>query len=246
MHREILFDDGKHRWTVIGRDPSKKQSIIDTNEYLITDSGEGFLLDPGGAEIFPSVVAQISQELDIQKIVGFLCSHQDPDVMSSLPLWMATSPKARLYVSWLWTGFMSHFGKEYADRFTSIPDGGMTIQVGHQELRLVPAHFCHSSGNFHLYDPKAKCLFSGDVGAALIPPDYPFFVEDFKKHVEFMEAFHIRWMPSNEAKNNWVRRVRKLDVQMLCPQHGAIFRGKAVHDFLDWFEDLEVGVTRCD
>jgi len=27
---------------------------------------------------------------------------------------------------------------------------------------------------------------------------------------------------------------------MLCPQHGAIFRGEQVGEFLDWFERLEV------
>ena len=51
-----------------------------------------------------------------------------------------------------------------------------------------------------------------------------------------------RWMPSNEAKNDWVKRVRKLDIEMMCPQHGRIFKGDNVKRFLDWFEALEVGL----
>jgi flavorubredoxin len=50
-------------------------------------------------------------------------------------------------------------------------------------------------------------------------------------------------MPSNSAKNDWVRRVRKLDIAMLAPQHGAIYKGDNIARFLDWFEALEVGIA---
>lgn len=244
MVHKVLFDDGNHQWHVLGRDPSKPDSVIDTNEYLIINSGKGLLLDPGGTEIFPTILSEVSKLIDIKDIESYLCSHQDPDIMSALPLWMSLTPDAHIYVSWLWEKFIAHFGSGYVGQFKDIPDEGMSIHLGNQELFFVPAHFCHSSGNFNLYDPKAKILFSGDLGAALLPDEYPFFVEDFEEHIKYMEGFHRRWMPSNEAKNRWVRRVRKLDVEMLCPQHGAIFKGEMVEQFLNWLEALEVGKTK--
>ena len=69
----------------------------------------------------------------------------------------------------------------------------------------------------------------------------PLFVEDFDAHVEKMELFHRRWMPSNRAKQGWIDRVRRLDIEMMAPQHGRIFKGDDVQRFLDWFEALEVG-----
>lgn len=244
MQRKVLFDDGDHQWIFLGRDPSKPDSVIDTNEYLIVNGAKAMMLDPGGSEIFPTVLSEVSKAIDVKKIEAFLCSHQDPDIMSSLPLWMALNPNASIYVSWLWGKFIAHFGSSYVDRFQEIPDEGRAIHLGDQELVLVPAHYCHSSGNFNLYDPRAKILFSGDLGSALVPHNYPTFVEDFDSHIQFMEAFHTRWMPSNEAKNRWIRRVRKLDVKMLCPQHGAIFKDDQVVQFLNWLESLEVGKTR--
>lgn len=244
MQHKILFDDGKHQWSVFGRDPNKPESVIDTNEYLIVNSGKGMLLDPGGSEIFPVVLSEISKVIDIKNIESYLCSHQDPDIMSSLPLWMSLSPDAKIYVSWLWESFIAHFGSDFVSNFKEIPDEGMTVHLGDQELQFVPAHYCHSSGNFNLYDPKARLLFSGDLGAALLPDGYPLFVEDFDEHIHFMEGFHRRWMPSNEAKNRWVRRVRKLKIDMLCPQHGAILKGDMVEKFLNWLESLEVGKTK--
>jgi flavorubredoxin len=37
--------------------------------------------------------------------------------------------------------------------------------------------------------------------------------------------------------------VRQLDVQMIVPQHGAPFQGKAIiEEFLQWVEQLECGI----
>lgn len=241
MKHVKLYDDGILSWHVFGRDPSKPGKIIDTNEYVIISGNDAMLLDPGGAEVFPSVLTSVSNILQVDQIKQYLCSHQDPDIMSSLPLWMGLTPKAKIFVSWLWEGFVAHFGHDHVENFVTIPDDGMKITLGDSTLHLVPAHYCHSSGNFHLFDEKSGILFSGDVGSALLPADADIFVADFDQHIQFMEGFHRRWMPSNEAKNNWVRHVRRLNPKMLCPQHGAIFTGEDVIKFLDWFEDLEVG-----
>jgi flavorubredoxin len=71
--------------------------------------------------------------------------------------------------------------------------------------------------------------------------DSPMFVDDFESHIPKMKLFHQRWMPSNAAKNDWINRVRKLDIEMMLPQHGRIFSGENVTKFLDWFEQLQVG-----
>ena len=74
-------------------------------------------------------------------------------------------------------------------------------------------------------------------------PEAPLFVDSFDEHIPKMKMFHQRWMPSNRAKNDWIERVRELDIEYMAPQHGRIFKGNDVGRFLDWFEDLEVGVA---
>lgn len=239
-----IYEADGHAWIVFGRDPEKKESVIDTNEYLIVSDGEAILLDPGGTEIFPAALSAISERIEVDRIRHFFASHQDPDVLSSLPLWMGLCPDATIHLPRIWSSFMAHFGYEYVPNFNLIAEEGGHLALGPRGrlLQFLPAHYCHSSANFSVYDPQAKILFSGDLGAALLPPEAEtFFVEDFEAHTRYMEGFHRRWMPSNEAKNAWVRQVRALDVQMICPQHGAIFRGADVQRFLDWLERLEVG-----
>ena len=88
-------------------------------------------------------------------------------------------------------------------------------------------------------------MFSGDVGAALLPADdSSLFVEDFDRHIKFAEGFHRRWMGSREARDAWCDRVSGLEIDMLCPQHGAIYRGPDVRRFIDWFAALPIGVLR--
>lgn len=94
-----------------------------------------------------------------------------------------------------------------------------------------------------MFDSQTGILMSGDIGAAMDVDDAPMFVDDFESHIPRMKLFHQRWMPSNEAKRDWVERVRKLNVKMICPQHGRIFKGDNVERFLDWFDALEVGLT---
>lgn len=235
-----IFSNKKRRWIYLGRDPDCPNTLIDSNQFIIFDGNKALLPDPGGLEIFPSVIAAISRETSVDNIESIFASHQDPDIISSLSMWYSINPHVEVYSSWVWGKFIPHFGN--AKEINEIPDEGMTLRLGSSEdLKLIPAHYCHASGNFSLYDPVAKILFSGDIGAAILPPGTSIFVENFERHIRNMEVFHKRWMPSNRAKNAWVQKVRELDIEIMCPQHGSLFRKNDVSKFLDWFEQLNVG-----
>lgn len=238
-----IFALGKHCWYAIARDPERPSFIIDTNEYLITDGEQALLTDPGGMEIFPAVFAAIGEVIDPSCIGSIFASHQDPDVISSLALWLAFNPQITCHVSGLWKTFIPHFGGNELS-LLAIPDQGNEIKLGELSLSTIPAHYLHSSGNLHLYDPAAKILFSGDIGAALLPADQgDLFVRDFAAHVRFAEGFHRRWMGSNSAKRDWCERAAKMDIDMLCPQHGAIYQGEDVMRFINWLDELPVGIV---
>lgn len=155
-----IYEDGDHKWLAMVRDDTRPGFLIDTNEYLVTSDGDAILLDPGGSEVFPAVFSAVSTGFDPRRIQKIFASHQDPDVISSLSMWLEFNPGIKCYLSWLWQSFVPHFAGQ-ADTFVTIPDGGMDIVVGSVRLQAIPAHYLHSSGNLHLYDPKAKILFPG-------------------------------------------------------------------------------------
>ncbi len=237
---KVLYSSQSHRWLVFGRDPDKPEKIVDTNQYMVVADDQALLMDPGGIELFSAMLASVVREVPVENIRHLFASHQDPDIISSLGLWDKALPDAKLHSPWLWEGFIRHFGMEQIE-FCPIEDRGGHLNLGKVNLEFIPAHYLHSSGNFNVYDAQAKILMSGDIGAALEPMGAPMEVEDFASHIPKMELFHRRWMPSNRAKADWIRRVRELDIELLCPQHGRVFRGENVAKFLDWFEALEVG-----
>jgi flavorubredoxin len=237
----IIYQSGQHQWIAVARDPDRPNYLIDTNEYLITDGATALLTDPGGSEIFSMVFAAICEAFDPADIDVLFASHQDPDIISSLSLWLDFNPELKCYLSLLWTTFVPHFGGS-DETLVGIPDEGSAIAVGKLKLQAVPAHYLHSCGNFHLYDETARLLFSGDIGAAMLPEELNgLFVKDFDRHIRYAEGFHRRFMGSPEAKRLWCERAAGMNIDMLCPQHGAIYQGADVERFINWFSELQVG-----
>lgn len=234
--------DGAHQWFMYGRDENKSQAIIDTNQYIVRTSNRCLIMEPGGIELFAPMLAAVLHHAPVEQVTDLFASHQDPDVISSLGLWDQALPNAKLHAPAIWEGFLKHFGCETIE-YVAIPDSGGVIRLDNLELKIIPAHYLHSSANFQVYDPVAKILMSGDIGVALESPGAPAFVDNFDAHVEKMRYFHQRWMPSNQAKRNWIERVRDLDIDIIAPQHGRMFKGDDVRKFLDWFEGLQVGIA---
>ncbi len=243
-----IYESENHKFFFLGWEEKEEGGVVQTNQYFVIDENEGTLLDPGGVHVFPRVLANVSEILDIAKIKHIFFSHQDPDVSSGVSLWLSAAQNAKVHISGLWTRFLPHFGVYDLSRIEPIPDKGGEIRLpSGKSFILIPAHFLHSPGQFNLYDPVSKILFSGDIGAAVFPEGkrYPF-VEDFEEHKKFMEGFHKRYMASGQFCKKWVETVRKYDVQIIAPQHGAIFRGENVKKFLDWLYNLKCGSDFID
>ncbi len=235
---DILFENEGHR--CIFFEDFTEGEMVSANQHLIIHNGRGMLLDPGGHKVYSKIFSAMPEYLPPSALDYLFLSHQDPDIVASVNGWLMIT-EADAYMSAIWRRFVAHFGVDGSvmDRMKTIPDEGMRLDLNGCELQLIPAHFLHSAGNFHVYDPISKTLYSGDLGAALV--DYRF-VEDFDAHAEQMIGFHNRYMASATACCLWADMVRNLDIEIIAPQHGAIFRGKEMCDrFIDWVAALEPG-----
>ena len=238
----ILFQNDDHQNLLLEESNAGSQAV-QANQHLIIHGREAMILDPGGHKAYRSVLSQTFKALRGGGHLRYVfLSHQDPDIVAAINGWLMTT-EAEAWVSAMWTRFVPHFGidKLVIDRLKGIPDGGMRLPLGDSELVILPAHYLHSSGNFQVYDPISRVLYTGDLGASIGQPTLD--VDDFDAHIPYMEAFHRRYMPSTAALRSWIAMVRTLDVQTVAPQHGAMLRGpELVGRFLDWLESLEVGV----
>lgn len=240
-----LFDTGNHK-NVLLEDFSGGLAV-QANQHLIIHGANAMLLDPGGHKVYNRVLSETLSLLGPHAKLRYLfLSHQDPDIVAAVNGWLMTTD-AEAYASKLWIRFIPHFGLDrlVESRLLPIPDEGTTLKLGAHEMKVVPAHFLHSAGNFHLYDPVSKILYSGDLGAS-IGLDYRE-VTDFDAHEAYMLGFHRRYMASGRALKAWAKLARQLDIDIIAPQHGALFKGKAmVERFISWCESLECGVDLVD
>ncbi len=236
----VLFDDGTHK-NVLLQDFSSGLAV-QANAHMIVHGKEGMILDPGGHKVYSKVLAESSSVLGGATLTTLFLSHQDPDIVAATNGWLMTTD-ADAYCSALWARFVPHFGLDrlVADRLKSIPDEGCWLPLDGVEVAVVPAHFLHSCGNFQIYDPISKILYTGDLGAS-VGCAYRA-VEDFDDHLQFMAGFHRRYMGSNSAMRAWADMAATLDIDIIAPQHGALFSGKEmVRRFIDWARTVECGI----
>jgi flavorubredoxin len=250
MRREpiVLFDNGTHRCLMFD-DLVAGDDGLQSNQFLIIDGAEQLLIDPGGDLTYMPLSLELSKHIEVRELTYIFASHQDPDIIASLDKWLLHT-RARVICSRLWARFLPHLTANYlaishgistGERIVALPDRGQSIALGGCQLKAVPAHFLHSVGNFQLYDPVSRILFSGDMGASLLDDASP--VQDFAAHLPAMAGFHRRYMASNKACRLWAQMVRRMDLAMIVPQHGRPFVGaQKVGAFLDWIEQLECGI----
>lgn len=249
-----LFNDGNHR--CLAFENLVSGDGIQANQFLVIHDRHTALIDPGGDLTYTPLFMEVIKHVTIKELDYVIASHQDPDIIASLDKWM-TYTNCQIACSELWARFLPHLIPKHLEqvsnrnlgkgRYISIPDKGSDLPFGDTVIKAIPAHFLHSVGNFHFYDPISKILFSGDLGASLTDKNLDQPVADFDAHIPAMDSFHRRYMASNKACRLWANMARQLDIEMIVPQHGCSFKGKEmVNQFIDWVENLECGLDLMD
>ncbi len=242
-----LFNNSKHKCLCF--DDLVAGDGVQSNQFLIVDNDEYAIIDPGGDLTYTPLSMALAQHIPVQNLTYVLASHQDPDIIAAIDKWLLHT-RCKVVCSRLWERFLPHLtasslkmfqGINTFERIIGVPDRGMELKLGQSRLKCLPAHFLHSVGNLHFYDPVSKILFSGDMGASIVDDAEP--VKDFQAHIPHMEGFHRRYMASNKACRLWANMARKLDIEMIVPQHGRSFVGREmIALFFNWISELECGL----
>lgn len=239
-----LYNQNGHK-VIVFNDMVRGEDGVQANQMLIMRGRDSMLLDPGGALLYTPLSMAVARYVPLKQLTYIFASHQDPDVIGSVDRWLVYTG-AKVVCSKWWGRFVPHSVPHYLDvgddRYVLLGDEGADLPFADSILACLPAHFLHSVGNFNVFDPVSKILFSGDVGASLYEGNDYKPVEDFTEHLKIMAGFHRRFMASNRACRIWVQMVRELNVEMIVPQHGLPFVGKEmINQFLGWLEGLECG-----
>jgi len=208
--------------------------------YFIENGDESILIDPGSMLEFESVVKKVSEISDITKIKYIILHHQDPDLCAAVPEIEKLIGRDDLQI--ITHSRMSVLIKHYnvTSSYYEIDKNDLQLSLkSGLNLEFITTPYCHSPGAFVTYVPDSKVLFSSDIFGGL-EESWSFYAKD--DYFEHAKAFHSVYMPSKDIFNYSLRKIEKLDINLIAPQHGSIIERKYIYNLIEDMKNLDCGL----
>lgn len=246
MKKEIaknIFEVGVSDWNVRNFHGYLTPCGSSYNAYLILDE-KITLIDTVKAPFSEELVERISEVVDLEKIDYVVCNHVEMDHSGGMPLIMQKAKNATVIT----TAKAQNELKLHYDTSSwkwDLIKSGDTRSLGQRDLAFVTTPMVHWPDNMVTYCPQEKILFSNDA---------------FGQHIAHSEIFadEMPWdfvckqaksyyanivMPYSAQVLSALKTVGGLDVQMIAPSHGLIFR-KNIKEYLDLYTSWANGETK--
>ncbi len=196
------------------------------NAYLIMDE-KITLLDSVRHGFSDQLFANIAEIVDPAKIDVIVCNHGEPDHAGSLAEVVARCPKAPVYCSPnAKKTLTSYFGADSWD--LHVVKTGDTLSLGKYTLHFLLTPLVHWPDSMMSYLPELKLLFSNDGFGQHIATE-----ERFADAVGYdcifdrsRDYYANIIMPLGQPVKTTLAEAAKLDVEIIAPMHGTIWRDR--------------------
>ena len=210
------------------------------NAYLIKSNTGYILVDTVKRGFESELLSRISSVCDPREIKAVISNHAEMDHSGNLPLILKKiDPNAPVYASVMGVKALSaHFG----DRVKAQPvKNGSTLEIDGRTFRFVETRMLHWPDSMWTYDEKDRVLFSNDA---------------FGMHLATLERWYDECDPAilrEEAARYFANILMpyaplvgklcasydslNLDVAVLCPDHGPLWRNEGISMILNHYAE---------
>jgi len=219
-----------------------KDDIFQCHPYLIREGKESVLIDPGSLITFEETLRKIKYLINLENIKYIICHHQDPDLAASLPEIEKVFPERERYIVTHWRTYflLKHYNLLTPFYLVDQHEFKLELESG-RKLQFLFTPYMHYPGNIVTYDSETKVLFSSDIFGGWVEKNWSLFAEK-EEYIKSIRAFHEIYMPCKEVVIYSIERLKKLDIEIIAPQHGSIIVGKDfVKKVMSAVEDFEYG-----
>lgn len=210
---------------------------LQCNPYLLIQNKSPILFDPGSVLDFEVVLGKVRSLIPVERLDAIVCSHQDPDLCGSLPLFEEAGFAGVYCCHQRTSNIIRYYGVARPFYFVEVHDYAFPMGDGSQ-IQFLPAPYLHFPGAIMSYLPKQKVLVSGDLFGSIGTQTELFAGEDYE---ESMKTFHESYMPSNTILRPVMEQLSTYDISMICPQHGSIIKENP-HHYIDVLKELQCGI----
>jgi len=208
--------------------------------YFIENGDESILIDPGSLLEFDAVIQKVQEITPLKNIKYVILHHQDPDICASIveienvinrdDLKIVTHSRMSLLIKHYMVS--SSYYEIDKNNFELHTDNGLYLQ-------FLTTPYCHSPGAFVTYDPNTKILYSSDIFGG-VEESWNFYADE--DYFEQAKSFHSEYMPSKDIFNYTLRKIERLDLELIAPQHGSLIKKEFIAPLIDKMKNLDCGL----
>ncbi|MCX8204871.1 MAG: FprA family A-type flavoprotein [Candidatus Nezhaarchaeota archaeon] len=192
------------------------------NAYLVIGSREKALIDTVNPGFERDLISRVGYVADLAEVSYVIMNHAEPDHAGAIPTVLSLAPGAKLITTAIGARMAKMFYSVPDDRIQAVKDGS-SIDLGGKTLRFIEAPMLHWPETMFTYLVEDKVLFPCDFfGAHLAQGVWDDEVEDILVHAQ--RYFGEIMMPFRSSALNALKKVADLDVKVVAPSHGPIYR----------------------
>lgn len=209
------------------------------NAFLITKGDKTILVDTVKEDFKHELGCNIAHVLGKDaKIDYVICNHLEPDHSGSIEYVMERYKPEKIFLSKMGMTSMKGLHHKAEDWPLEVPDMGEDLDLGGVAVRFVEERMLHWPDNMGTYLPAEKILFSSDAFGQNWATTERFCdqVDQGILYYQLGEYFANIVQPYSPMVQKVAKALRTMDIEMLAPDHGMIFRGKCVPKVLDDYE----------
>ncbi len=198
------------------------------NAYLIKDE-KNVVFDSVKAEAADTMLCRLARSIEPQKVDYLVVNHVELDHSGALPRLVEACKPEKIFCSTMGLKSMQgHF--DTSGWPVQAVKNGETISIGKRSITFIEARMLHWPDSMFSYIPEEKLLISNDAFGQNIATSERFFDEidrDIMLHA-MKEYYHNIVQPYAPQVLKVLEEVGKLglDIEMLAPDHGLIYRRK--------------------
>ena len=201
---------------------------ISYNSYLLTDE-KTVLFDTVDASVSRQFFENLKYALNGRTLDYIVVHHMEPDHCAELENLIMRYPNVQIVCNAQVKKMISQFFdfELPEDQFLSVKDGDC-LNVGRHRLLFVAAPMVHWPEVMMTYDQTDKVLFSADAFGTFGALNGNIFADEVDFERDYMDEAR-RYYTNIVGKygpqvQNVLKKMATLDIQMICPLHGFIWR----------------------
>jgi len=197
------------------------------NAYLVCDEKTA-LIDAVKEPFGPELLEQIAARTDLANVDYVVSNHAEPDHAGAMAEVLEALPNAQLLCNAKCaTALSQHF--DTSSWNVRLVESGETVSLGSRSLQFIDTPLVHWPESMFTYVPEEKLLFSMDAFGQHYASSQRFDDQmDLSTLLQEAKAYYANIvMPYGKQVAKVLQQAAKLDVDVIAPSHGLIWRRHA-------------------